>query len=325
METNYTIHKYQPSFKSQWDTFVRSSKNGTFLFERDFMEYHQDRFEDASCLVINGKKLVAVFPANINEGAVYSHQGLSYGGLVIQADLKFREYLSIFKALLQELEKESIGELFLKEIPSFYCEVPSEESSYLLFLLKANCYRVDLGMVVDYSKLIPFSRTRKRGITRAKEAGLVIKEETDFETFWNEILVPNRATIHQVKPTHVLEEIKLLHSRFPERIKQFNCYYKGDIVAGATLFITQTTVHVQYAAANELRQELGSLDLLFDTLIPIFKDKQYFSFGISNEAQGTKLNEGLNYWKESFGARGFVHRFYSIKTANYKLLNSVLI
>ena len=65
------------------------------------MEYHQDRFEDASCLVINGKKLVAVFPANINEGAVYSHQGLSYGGLVIQADLKFK---SLYKKTLSIFE-----------------------------------------------------------------------------------------------------------------------------------------------------------------------------------------------------------------------------
>ena len=325
MKPIYSIQTYQPEHKAQWDAFVKTSKNGTFLFQRDFMEYHQDRFQDTSRLIFKDEKLLAVVPANLSDGDMHSHQGLTYGGIVVNADLKFNDYLEVVKTLLKQLEKEGIDTFYLKEMPSFYCNAPSEESSYVLFLLQAVCYRVDLGMTIDYRNSLSFSRTRKRGVSRAQEAGLIIKEETQFDAFWNEVLIPNREEIHQVKPTHTLEEIQLLHSRFPEAIRQFNVYHKDTIVAGATLFITKTTVHVQYAAATDSRQELGSLDLLFHTLIPMFETKQYFSFGISNEQQGMQLNEGLNYWKESFGARSFVHRFYTVQTSNHSLLNAVLI
>lgn len=42
------IRKYTPADKAQWDKFVETSRNGTFLFRRDFMDYHADRFADHS-------------------------------------------------------------------------------------------------------------------------------------------------------------------------------------------------------------------------------------------------------------------------------------
>ena len=51
----------------------------------------------------------------------------------------------------------------------------------------------------------------------------------------------------------------------------------------------------------------------------------FFDFGISNENQGRKLNQGLSYWKESFGAGTVVHDFYEVETINYRLLDTVLI
>jgi hypothetical protein len=54
-------------------------------------------------------------------------------------------------------------------------------------------------------------------------------------------------------------------------------------------------------------------------------DKNYFDFGISNESQGTKINEGLLFWRESFGAKTVVQNFYEVETKNYSLLETVLI
>ena len=83
---------------------------------------------------------------------------------------------------------------------------------------------------------------------------------------------------------------------------------------------------MQYISGNEQKQELGSLDFLFQELIEkTFPHKWYFDFGISNEAQGTRLNSGLSYWKECFGARTMVQRFYSFQTDSYELLNDVLL
>jgi len=159
-----------------------------------------------------------------------------------------------------------------------------------------------------------------------KKNGLIIKEELNFELFWNEILIPNLDKKHQVRPVHSVDEIKLLYSRFPENIRHFNVYHDGKIVAGTTVFITDKVAHPQYISGNAQKNELGSLDYLYHHLITeIFKDKIVFDFGISNEEQGTKINEGLLFWKESFGAKTVTQGFYEVETKNYKLLESVLI
>ena len=62
---------------------MSKGKNSTFLFQRDFMDYHSDRFMDHSLLVFKDEKLIAVLPGNQVDNTVYSHQGLTYGGLIV--------------------------------------------------------------------------------------------------------------------------------------------------------------------------------------------------------------------------------------------------
>ncbi len=46
-----TIIPYSINRKETWDAFVQASKNGTFLLQRNFMDYHSDRFFDCSLLI----------------------------------------------------------------------------------------------------------------------------------------------------------------------------------------------------------------------------------------------------------------------------------
>ena len=94
----FEIIKYSKEHFDIWNNFVAKSKNGTFLFHRDFMDYHQDRFDDYSLLIFKKEKLIAIFPANKIDKILYSHQGLSYGGLVFKKNTKFEEELESFKA-----------------------------------------------------------------------------------------------------------------------------------------------------------------------------------------------------------------------------------
>ena len=55
---------YEKGYKPVWDEFILKSKNGTFLFFRDYMEYHADRFTDHSLLFFEGDRLLAVLPAS---------------------------------------------------------------------------------------------------------------------------------------------------------------------------------------------------------------------------------------------------------------------
>ncbi|PXY39068.1 GNAT family N-acetyltransferase [Flavobacterium cheongpyeongense] len=322
----YSVKKYTENHYKTWNDFIAQAKNATFLFHRDFMEYHKDRFEDYSLMVFEGGKLVAVLPANIDQDTVYSHQGLTYGGLVYNEKFKLASVIQIFKCILFFLNSSAIQKLQVKLLPSVYHQKPSEELNYALFLSDAQLIRRDTLTVIDLSTSYSLSKIRKRGVKNGISNRLIVKEVDGFYDFWNEILIPNLAQKHQAKPVHSLEEITKLKALFPEKVRQFNVYHNGTIVAGTTVFESSNVAHSQYISGIEDKNELGGIDFLFYILITdVFKNKRFFDFGISNESQGRKLNEGLSYWKESFGASTIVHDFYEVQTSNYSLLNNVLI
>ena len=320
--SNYRVEKYTKENRLAWDTFISGAKNATFLFARGFMEYHSDRFTDYSLLVYKDDLLYAVLPANIVGDKLYSHQGLTYGSLVLSKSAKLLYTFEAFKALLAFLNAKAISTLELRNIPTFYNTMPSDELSYFLFKANATLIKRDALMVIDTSTKIKFQKNRREGINKAKRNGLTIAVEHNFEGFWNEILIPNLQKKHGVAPVHSLEEIQLLAAKFPDHIKQVNVYKDNVIVAGTTLFLTKTTIHPQYVSGNSDKNAFGSLDLAYDYIINHFdSSRRYFDFNISSEENGTALNSGLIFWKESCGARTYVADNYLIDTACYKTLD----
>lgn len=324
---NYFIRKYQSPDYSLWNEFVATAKNATFLFHRDFMEYHSDKFQDFSLLIFDeNQNLKAILPTNRVNDIVFSHQGLTYGGLVLNQKTKMQEVIEITFNLLRFLYENGISTLNLKQLPSFYTKFPSEEMEYLSFILNAKLVRRDTLSVIAMHNDFLFTKGRIEGIRKGKENNLICKEEVSFESFWNEILIPNLEQKHGAKPVHSLDEITFLKSKFPNNIRQFNVYKENEIVAGTTIFESNSVVHSQYISGNSKKNELGSLDFLHNYLIhEVFPKKDFFDFGISNENYGKNINHGLLFWKESFGARTVVQNFYEIETKNYSLLENVLI
>jgi hypothetical protein len=322
---NYTVKRYQESDYLHWNTFVSKAKNATFLFHRDFMDYHKDRFEDYSLMLFEGEKLVSILPANRVEDVLYSHQGLTYGGLIYGEKLKLASVILIFKAVLFYLRENKIAKIQIKTIPSIYHNKPSEELNYALFLVEAQLIRRDTLAVIDLSKPILITNGRKEGVKKGTVNGLKVKEVDDFEGFWNDILIPNLKNKHKAKPVHSLQEITNLKEKFPENIRQFNVYDKDKIVAGTTLFESENVIHSQYISADKTKSENGSLDFLYHHLITeVFKEKHFFDLGTSNGDERRMLNKGLSFWKESFGASTVVHDFYEVETVNFSKLDNVL-
>lgn len=322
----YTVRLYQESDFEWWNSFVDKAKNATFLFNRDFMDYHKNRFTDYSLIVEEAEKPIAILPANRVENRIFSHQGLTYGGLIYDEKVKLASVLEIFKTVLIFLENNSIATVQVKLLPGFYSNFPSEELNYALFLAEAKLIRRDTCAVIDLQQKFKLSKDRNRGVAKANSFNLVVKEEPHFDLFWNEILIPNLAETHDAKPVHSLNEIESLHQKFPKQIRQFNVYHHDKIVAGTTIFETKNAAHSQYISGNADKSTLGSVDFLHQHLLTtVFKHKKYFDFGISNENQGKNLNQGLSYWKESFGANIVVQDFYEVSTANFHLLENVLL
>ena len=296
------------------------------MFDRGFMDYHTNRFDDHSLLIMKGDDLIALFPSNQDGDKIWSHAGLTYGGLILLPEIRLTDAIFGFQGVLQYYEDLGIDEVRLKAIPRIYHKQASDEIDYLMFKLQAHRYRCDCLSVVSPSQ-IRYSRDRKQGIKRGKKNGLKVAEVSDFDEFWNHILIPNLESKHQSRPVHLLEEIRLLKSRFPKKIRQFNVYDReGIIVAGTTIFDTDRVARSQYISGNADKNNLGSLDLLHAYLLDeVFKAKPYFDFGKSNEDEGQTINEGLLYWKEGFGARSVAHDYFSIDPSKHIKLNSVFI
>ena len=100
---------YSEKNASIWNDFVSNSKNGTFLINRDYMDYHKDRFNDHSLMVFYNKKLVALLPAHLSaEGLLSSHPGLTYGGLITSVTMTASLAIEVFKSLISYLRSNGI-------------------------------------------------------------------------------------------------------------------------------------------------------------------------------------------------------------------------
>ncbi len=316
---NYSVKRYNSELLGYWNSFIKESKNATFLLDRNYMDYHKHRFADYSLMVYNGNELIALLPLNIVETEVYSHQGLTYGGFVFGKNIRIKEAMECVYSVLKYLEENGIEKLNLKLLPDFYTTMPADDIKYILWMLDAENYRMDTAMSVFKGQELNYQERRKRSINKSKKMNPEIKStgHKEFEVFWENILEPNLMDRYGVKPVHTLEEILCLYNYFPENIRQYNVYVNGKIMAGATIYSTDYVSHAQYISGSPLGRAEGHLDYLFDYLIKNeLQIKNVFDLGICNEENGRNFNQGLLDWKEGFGGRACIHYFYSILPAS---------
>jgi hypothetical protein len=307
------IVKYQPENRNEWDAFVRASQNGTFLFCRDFMEYHADRFADCSLLCYERDELAALLPGNRAGDTFYSHQGLTYGGFILQDKVKAVKMMNLFSELIAFLHQQGVKKMVYKAIPHIYHRYPAEADLYALFRYNATLTVRSISSVIDSREAKPeYAQLRKRQIKKAASQGISIGESDNFTEFWH-ILEENLLAKHDAKPVHSLQEIERLKSKFPDEIRLFVALKDGKTLAGCVIFDTPQVAHTQYISANEEGKRAGALDAIFNYLINcVFASKKYFDFGTSTEDAGRCLNAGLIAQKEGFGARSVVYDCYEV-------------
>lgn len=306
------IVKYEPSYKSRWDDFVSKSKNGSFLFYRDYMEYHSDRFIDSSFLFFKDDALIAVMPANVSANVLQSHGGLTFGGIASDQHMKLSLMLELFEQLAAYLKAQGIAKLIYKAIPYIYHETPAEEDLYALFRFDARLVRRDASSAICLKNRLRFSRDKQRRIKLARKNELVVKESNEFTAFMSlmEGLVQSK---YKAKPTHTGDELNLLASRFPDNIKLFAVFESEEMLAGVVTYENKNVIHTQYIGSVGQGQEKNATELIISYLINEYgSNKEYFDFGISTEQNGRYLNASLAYFKESFGARAVMYDFYEV-------------
>lgn len=334
-----TLHRYSSLDKSAWDDFVRNSKNGTFLFERDYMDYHSDRFVDHSLLYADDKgRLLAVLPANeVREtGDYYSHRGLTYGGLVLSRRAHATDVEACLTMTAAYLREQGFKHWYYKPVPTIYHQLPSQEEEYFLWRMGAQMEGCNLSCTLDLRLDQPMTADASRrhrhrvGLQSGMqliEGGKDLPAEEVLRRFWP-IMEENMMQRYGAKPVHTLDEMLLLQRRFPKNIR---CYLVNDAsavsgcqalevndpsrdLAGEVLFVSRQVAHAQYGHCNAEGRQRGALDFLYLSLIERYTDQEsgirYFDFGTSNEDGGRYLNESLIAQKEGFGGRGIAYKTY---------------
>lgn len=260
---------------------------------------------------------MAVFPAALDPhdlDVIVSHPGITYGGLVCARQLRGEAVLHAMESVLGHFRACGARLLRYKAVPAMYHSWPAQDDLYALFRCSAHLYRRDLSSTIELARPQPFSERRRRGIKRARAAGLEVVRGSEYlEYFWP-ILSQTLESRHRSRPVHNMEEIRLLADRFPHEIGFVGARRDAEVVGGAVLFQTDTVCHAQYIAADEAGMELGALDLVFDTAIGDAKaaGRGWFDFGISTEEQGRVLNSGLHEFKSGFGGGALTYDSYEV-------------
>ena len=307
----FEIRRYTPEHVDEWNQFVAESKNGVFLFDRRYMDYHSDRFCDHSLMFYSDGRLLAVLPAHQSGDTLCSHNGLTYGGLVMSPRLTVVQTMHLFQEMNEYLRSQGIRHVSYKAIPWIYHRLSAEEDLYALYHeCHARIVARDFATNIYLSAGLRWERVRRRGIVRARNAGVVVERSNHYEAFW-QVLADNLMNKYGVKPVHSLQEIELLHGRFPQNIQLYQAVREGKVLGGVVLYISSQVVHAQYSSASPEGKKLGVIDLLYDQIFKDYRDYPYFDFGRSTEhPDGSGLNENLVFQKEGYGGRGLCYDIY---------------
>ena len=241
------VEPYTSQHKQIWDEMIAQSRNGVFLFFRDYMEYHIDRFQDASLLFFDGNDLLAVLPANRNGDQVVSHGGLTFGGVISRHNLGASAMLELFDALRGWLHGQGVSTLLYKPVPHIYHRVPAEEDLYALFRSGARLVRRDLSSTLDMTCRAPMEHGRQSQLKRGKRT-FVVRESRDYGAFMD-LVSSGLTTKYNVEPTHTKQEMELLAGRFPQNIRLYGAYRGEQLCAGVLVYESTNVAHVQYMPA----------------------------------------------------------------------------
>lgn len=305
---------YEPALRETWDELVRGARQRSFLFERAYMEYHADRFQDASLLLSRKGRPVALLPASRDGDRVVSHGGLTFGGLLSGPELTAVQAVGALETAAVFHAGAGASALVVKPVPHIYHLAPAEEELYALAQLGATLVRRDVSAALRPGGAPAYTQERRRAVKRAERASLRLVRSDRFEAFV-ELLRTILRDRHDAAPVHTAEELELLAGRFPERISLHVATRADDdrLLAGVVVYETDAVAHCQYIGASDEGRELRAQDALFDHLIrDVYASKRWFDFGTSMRPADGSLDEGLMRNKEGFGGRAVLYDRYEL-------------
>jgi hypothetical protein len=308
------IKRFSEQESNTWNNFLSSAKNSTIFHHRDFLSYHpKDRFVDHSLLFYNDNEIISVFPSierkMDGKKILHSHQGASYGSYATTHWLTIRESFDMVTSLISYAKDNEFSQIIITVPPVIYLKTPS---NYIDFSLVKNGFtylKRELTSVVPLEakgeKLLQSYRAEARTATRkALRSKIVVRETNDYEQYYA-LLSKNLSSRHNVKPTHTLEEITLLHSRFPDKIRLFGAFLDETMIGGVCNFsVNENVVLAFYISHSMDYQEYRPVNVLFYEIMQQYKTEGFSYLDFGTFTLNMEPNWGLGRFKENFGARG---------------------
>ena len=271
---NLTFKKYEENDIDAWDHFVyNESLNGTIYHTRNFLNYHKDRFIDASIMIYSKKKLIAVFPCCKCDNGYYSHRGSTTGGIVItEKYYKLSKLTEIMNKIYDYYNnnlciklsetiyfKNNINNDLLNFVLSQKCEVCKDIS--LFFDINKNTNIIDSFPKSDNKRLL---LKYIKNINK-KMSFVVTNQVEDYKNYYY-LLEKFLKEKNGVKPLHNLDEFILLKELLGERQSLFlSKDSSGDILSGALVFlINSNTYYTVYLMTNYDKQNSQVFYLLYE-------------------------------------------------------------
>ncbi len=320
------ITKYTDENMLLWDQFIENdSVNGTFLQQRNFLNYHKvGRFEDCSFIIYDKEMIIAVCPACVlwesGRKVFYSHGGSTYGGIILHKRLlRIKNLKCVFEKIEEFLIEQKFEKCVLKLTMDLLCRCPQD---IVKFYLTYSGYKEikELNLYIDYSSykkdiLDNFSKMKRRNVSKCLKSEIKLREIQDkAEISCLHKIITDNLLKYQTCPVHTAEELSELRNRLGSHIEFYGAYFEGKLIAGTMVFIFHKTkcAHTQYLAADPEYSDMNAMTFIYYKMVELFMKRgfSFLSWGTVTEHGGKLINWGLANHKEEFGSTYLINSIF---------------
>jgi hypothetical protein len=303
-----------------WDELIFDPmSNGEFVNSMQYLSYHPEgRFTDASVAIVDAdtNTVKSVFPAASDRSrhSVVSHPGTTFAGMIYNLrNLSIEELENHIDLLISHYREQGFLKLEMR-LPSIAYH--NQPEAKLIFLLLQKKFQIKGSHLINAIKLEKIHNEEdliKQYLIKRRNR---IKKTLNLQTLkfekWEKIepSVWDHLSDHLIQkfgtgPTHSLDEINILCSKFPEQIVPYGVTEKETNQYGALglIFKYKQVFHTQYLDTNfELSTPYPNFFLIHHLILTAVEEGySVFSFGASTEKWGSVLNKGLFRYKDEFG------------------------
>ena len=310
---SYKVTRLNQANKSSFQQLYSQCAHITFQHSLKFLEYHEDRFEDHSVLILDNETPTGYLLAArdlLNNDVVISHPGATFSGLVVTSDIKGTRLTELLESVLTFYRFEGFQTLIYKDVPQIYYPHSKGDFTYAAFRNQAKYHMVQLSAVIDLTHENSFSSRRIRTLKKNSTQLNISNEWSNLNRYWD-VLSNNLWDKFRARPVHTLAEIELLKTSFDDSIELFTATQidQNEIIAGILVFKSSRVWKAQYISSSILGRDVGAVDFLIQKIMSSAREMNviYFDLGTSNENSGLLLNENLYNFKLEFGAEGVAY------------------